>query len=154
MDHVGLTVPDLEQAIDFFTAAFNAEVLFHHGGYQPRAQVNRENFNRPEHVSIVGIAMIQMPQFRLELLQYRGAATDARFPITHEPGGHHLSLYAPDMDVAMARIELAGGRVLGSPMSMSGPEAGDGNQFVYCQTPWGLAIELVHYPHGKAYEQA
>jgi hypothetical protein len=43
-------------------------------------------------------------------------------------------------------------QVLGDPMPLPGPEAGEQARFVFALTPWGLALEFVSYPLGKAYQ--
>ena len=43
-------------------------------------------------------------------------------------------------------------QVLGEPTVMTaGPSAGE--TWVYFLTPWGMQLELVSYPDGKAYEK-
>jgi hypothetical protein len=44
--------------------------------------------------------------------------------------------------------------VLGEPMPLPGPEAGRGARFVFALAPWGLALEFVSYPYGKAWQAA
>jgi hypothetical protein len=39
------------------------------------------------------------------------------------------------------------------PSSLNGPEAGEGNQWLYVQAPWGGVIELVTYPSPQPWEQ-
>ena len=57
------------------------------------------------------------------------------------------------MAVSVAALRAKGVRVLNDPIAnTSGQTAGE--TWVYFLTPWGSQLELVSYPHGKAYEQA
>ncbi len=153
IDHVGLTVPDLEQAIAFFTGVFGATVLFRHGAYAPDAQVNVQNFARPASIEVAGIAMIRIGDRQIELLAYRGGSRQEVWPATSDLGGHHLSFYVDDLDSAVTALRAAGVEVLGDPLPMGGPESGPGNRFVYLRAPWGMFLELVTYPTGKAVDR-
>ncbi len=48
---------------------------------------------------------------------------------------------------------LHGARVIGTVKALPGPEAGPGSVFFFTEAPWGLRIELISYPNGKAYEK-
>ena len=43
--------------------------------------------------------------------------------------------------------------VSGEGAALPGPEAGEGNRFIYARTPWGLTVELISYPDPMAYER-
>ena len=53
-----------------------------------------------------------------------------------------------------AAVDYLGGKgveILGAPTVMTeGPSAGE--TWVYFLAPWGMQLELVSYPDGKAYE--
>jgi hypothetical protein len=42
---------------------------------------------------------------------------------------------------------------MSGPNPLPGPEAGEGNRFIYARTEWGLTVELISYPGSMAYEQ-
>lgn len=153
VDHIGLTVPDLDEAIAFFTEVFDASVLFRHGAYSPRPEVNEQNFARPKDVEVAGIAMIRILNMSIELLQYRTSEPARSWPTTSTTGGYHVAFYVEQLDEAVERMRDAGIEVLGEPLPLSGPEGGPGNRFVYARAPWGLFIELVCYPTGKDYQR-
>ncbi|MDO8310051.1 MAG: VOC family protein [Actinomycetota bacterium] len=154
VDHIGLTVPDLDEAIAFFGEAFGATVLFRHGAYSPRPEVNERNFARARDVEVAGIAMIRILDMNIELLQYRTSDPPRTWPSTSSTGGHHVAFYVEQLEEAVDRMREAGIEVLGEPLPLSGPEGGPGNRFVYARAPWGLFIELVSYPGGKAHDHA
>jgi glyoxylase I family protein len=150
LDHIGLTVPDLDEAIGYFSTVFGAVEVLRHPGYQPRPGTNRRNFARDERVEVVGIALLRLGDTNLELLQYRGPGSGPP-PGTSDPGGHHLAFYVDDLDAACTHLRDRGIEVLGDPLPFAGGEAGEGARFVYTRAPWGLFVELVSYPAGKAY---
>ena len=151
-DHVGFTVPDLDQAIAFFQEVFGAQVIVRHEAYAPRAEVNIENFARPHDVKVAGIALIRIAGMNFELLQYESEHAVGPWPSTSDTGGHHVAFYVSDLDTAVASLRATGIQVLGDPLNLGGCEAGPGARFVYFRAPWGLFLELVSYPAGKAYE--
>ncbi|MEF1308343.1 VOC family protein, partial [Vibrio owensii] len=73
-------------------------------------------------------------------------------PNNADIGGHHLAFYVDDMDAAVAYLKEQGIKVLGEPSVMiDGPTAGE--SWVYFMSPWGMQLELVSYPNGKAYQR-
>jgi hypothetical protein len=56
------------------------------------------------------------------------------------------------MDKAVAYLKGKGLKFLGEPTVMTGgPSAGE--TWGYFLSPWGMNLELVSYPKGKAYEK-
>ena len=152
IDHIGVTVPDLDEAIEFFTRVFGAEVLVRHQPYQPNPAVNVNNFARHPDTLVNGIALIEVAGDLIELLAYDAPDQRGEFPRTSDSGGHHLAFYVEDMDEALVHLRAEGVEVLGDPLLFAGAESGQGARFIYTRAPWGLFIELVTYPEGKAYQ--
>lgn len=152
VDHVGLTVPNLDEAIDFFERVFGAVVLVRHPPYQPNPGINVANFGRHPDTAVSGIALVRIAGSVVELLAYDAPDRRPDIPRTSDAGGHHIAFYVDDLDGALDRLRGAGIEVLGEPLPFAGDEAGPGARFVYTRAPWGLYIELVTYPEGKAYQ--
>jgi hypothetical protein len=56
------------------------------------------------------------------------------------------------MDKAVAYLQAKGVKFLGEPTKMTaGPSAGE--TWGYFLAPWGMNLELVSYPQGKAYQK-
>ena len=56
------------------------------------------------------------------------------------------------MDKAVAYLKTKGVKFLGEPTKMTaGPSAGE--TWGYFLSPWGMNLELVSYPQGKAYQK-
>lgn len=151
VDHVGLTVPDLDQAVRFLVDVVGATELFRHGPYEPGPNTAK-NFARHPDSRVVGIAMVRLGACNVELLQFETPDEFRRWPAPSDWGGHHLAVYVDDLEGAVATLLDAGVEVLGEPMPLPGPEPGPAAQFIFFRSPWGTFFELVSYPQGKAYE--
>ncbi|WP_083295244.1 MULTISPECIES: VOC family protein [unclassified Curtobacterium] len=154
IDHVGVTVPDIDAATAFFEAAFDAVVL-----YDMRCRTEEPNATAEAHrylgipstMAQGAMRMLALPDGPgLELFEYHG-------PDQHRPvhpadlGWQHLAMYTDDLDGTLARIEAAGGTRNSDPRDLRGLEVGEGNRFVYTRTPWGSTLELVSYPTPQPY---
>lgn len=152
VDHVGLTVPDLEGAVAFYKEIFGATELFRLGPFDanelPTAPDGRD-WTRA-HVNVPGarlsLVMLQLcPNLRLELFQYHLPA-DAKVlpPRNCDVGAAHLSFKVDDLDVAVEHLRSRGLRVMAGPIVVSsGPAAG--LRATYFLDPWGIQLELVEY---------
>jgi catechol 2,3-dioxygenase-like lactoylglutathione lyase family enzyme len=152
-DHIGFTVPDLAQAIDFFVNVIGCEPFYELGPFaaeddwmathlnvHPRAVMKRLKFLRCRHGS------------NFEVFEYSAPDQNLRQPKNSDVGGHHLAFYVDDMNAALEYLKSRGVRVLGEPtVRTTGPSAGQ--TWVYFLTPWGMQLELVSFPHGKGYER-
>ena len=150
--HIAFTVPDLGEAVAFFTEVLGAEEAYRTGpiaadddwmhrqlGVDPRATVP--------------IAMLRFgPTLNLELFEYTGPGRRERMPRNSDVGGHHLALWTDDFDASVRHLTATPGvRMLGEPEEVGeGPIRG--TRWVYLTTPWGLHFELVHAPDHQPYQ--
>lgn len=153
VDHIGITVPNLDQAIDFFVNVIGCQPFYELGPFQsdddwmqvhmgvaPRTVMRRLKFLRCGHGS------------NLELFEYDTKDQKREHPLNSDVGGFHLAFYVDDFDAALRHLRAHGVRVMGEPtVRDSGPSAGQ--TWVYFLAPWGLQMELVSYPNGKGYER-
>jgi catechol 2,3-dioxygenase-like lactoylglutathione lyase family enzyme len=152
--HVAYTVPDLNQAVEFFTDVIGAELVYVLGPVQ-----DREGDWMTRQLGVAAdarahIAMLRLgPVTNLELFEYTAPDQRQSLPRNSDWGGHHLAIYVTDVDAAVAYLRTRPGvRVLGEPQTIiDGPIAGD--RWVYFLTPWGMQMELIHLPAGVPYEQ-
>ncbi|MEV4596678.1 VOC family protein [Amycolatopsis sp. NPDC049253] len=151
VDHFGLTVPDLDQAHEFFTEVLGCEYLYRLGPYE------HDDSWMSEHLGVDDKAVMRRLHFyRLggraifEVFQYEAPEQNPAPPRNSDVGGHHIALYVEDLDAAVADLHRRGLRVLGEPTTSSG--ASEGQRWVYFLSPWGLQCELVSYPNGKAFD--
>lgn len=154
VDHVGLTVPDVEEAAQFFTSLLGFQEFYSHGPYaDDEGDFQTVYFDRHPRSRCVQIRMLRTHNLNLELLQFDSPDQMQRVPKSSDWGAAHVALYVEDMARAVAFLRKAGVRVLGGPLPLPGPEAADRAEFCYFLTPWGHAMELISYPEGKGYER-
>lgn len=153
-DHIGITVPDLDEAERFFVDVLGAVPVYTLGqkrddegdwmqvqlGVHPRTVIREIRFLRLANGS------------NLELFQYEAADGQAPQPRNSDIGGYHLALYVDDMDAAVAHLRAHDVEIMGEPVASAGASAGQ--HWLYFRSPWGLQFELVSFPHGKAYESS
>ena len=151
VDHVGITVPDLDAAHRFFTEVLGAEYLYRLGPYQHDDDWMSTHLGVDERT-----VMRQLRFYRLggqaifEVFGYEAAGQSPTPPRNSDVGGHHVALYVEDLDTAVAALHANGLTVLGEPTTSR--NASEGQRWVYFLSPWGMQFELVSYPDGKAYD--
>jgi catechol 2,3-dioxygenase-like lactoylglutathione lyase family enzyme len=151
-DHVGLTVPDLEQATAFFVNVIGCEQFYDIGPF------GSGNDWMPTHLNVHPRAVVKKLRFfrcrngsNYEIFEYEAPDQATQVPRNSDIGGHHLALYVDNVDAAIEHLKAHGITVLGEPtVRTEGPSAGQ--TWVYFLSPWGLQFELVSFPNGKAYE--
>lgn len=157
MDHVGLTVPDIDQATRFFEAAFDAELIYESKKLSEEPEEGAEIEQTLNLFPGTQVEAVRMLQLRygpgLELFQMEGP--EQREPVRPSDYGlQHFAIYVDDIDAAVAQFEAAGGTMFTPPQPiMFEPEMGEGNLFCYGKTPWNSVIELLTYPSPMPYEK-
>lgn len=155
-DHIGFTVPNLDQAVAFFVDILGCEPFYElgpyvdptgdwmatHLGIHPRAVMKKLKFLRCRNGS------------NFEVFEYSSPDQRVEQPKNSDVGGHHLAFYVDDIHAAVAYLKANGIRVMGEPTVRavgSGPNGGQ--TWVYFLAPWGMQFELVSFPGGKDYER-
>ncbi|MFG2357382.1 VOC family protein [Streptomyces sp. NPDC048521] len=151
VDHFGITVPDLDQAREFFEDVLGFEYLYRLGPLRDdTGHWMSEHLNVHDRAVSPRIYFFRVGgQAILEVFEYQAPDQRLEPPLNSDIGGHHLALYVDDIDAATAELRRRGLRVLGDPTRSRGPH--EGQRWVYFLSPWGLQCELVSYPEGKAY---
>lgn len=156
IDHVGFSVPDLDEAIDYFQHVIGCEVLYRLGPLgDPEGTYIADNFGLHPRTTMSDIVMLRcFNGAKIELHHYASPGQNRQMPQMSDVGGAHIAFYTSNMDESIAYLRTKNIRVLGVKKDSFGPEAGPESTFIYTYTPWGLPIELVSYPFGQAYQQA
>jgi glyoxylase I family protein len=152
VDHVALTVPDLDAAVKFYSEVIGGKELYRLGPFDAE-QIPRMPDGRDwteAHINVAGarlmIAMLQLgPNLMLELFHYE-KPLDARKepPRNCDLGGHHIALKVENIEAAIAYLKAKDVRVLAGPTLLEqGPAAG--LRFNYFLDPWGNQLELIEY---------
>ena len=154
VDHIGITVPDLEQARTFLVEVLGCEYMYSlgpfrhddsdwmrvHLGVHPRAVMEQLHFFRCGEQAI------------FEVFQYAAPEQRTEQPRNSDVGGHHVAFYVDDLDAAVEHLRSHGVELYGDPTASRGPS--EGQRWIYFTSPWGMFFELVSYPGGKAYDRA
>jgi glyoxylase I family protein len=152
LDHVGFTVPDLDEATRFLTEVLGCEYLYSLGPFAADDDWMREHLHVHPRATIAENRFFRCgEQAVFEVFSYSAPEQRREPPRNSDVGGHHVALYVDDLDAAVAYLRAAGVRVLGEPTASRGPHAGQ--RWVYFLAPWGMQFELVSYPGGKAFDQ-
>ena len=145
IEHIGLTVPDLDAATTFFADVLGAETLYDVGPFaspddwmashlagHPRGRLNR--------LRVVRIANGPVVELIEPVADDRPMAASA---------GFHLAFYVADMELALTALKAHGVEIQSGPVEMTeGPSRG--MTWLYFTAPWGQQLELVSYPAGIA----
>lgn len=153
VEHIGLTVPDLDEATAFFVDVIGCEVVFEVGPFRSDDDWMATHLNVQPRAEVRRIRMLRCgngPSF--EVFEFAPPEGSGSPPANSAVGGHHLAFYVEDMAQALDYLRGRGVRIMGEPTTMAeGPSAG--LSWVYFLAPWGLQLELVSYPAGMAYEK-
>ena len=151
-DHVGFTVPDMEQAHEFLVDVLGCQHVY------SLPEMRHDGEWMREHLNVDPRAVVREIRFyrcgfglNLEVFEYEPLPGQRPVPRTSDLGGHHVAFYVDDMDAAAAYLRGKGVRVLAGPVASRNASAGQ--RWLYFLAPWGMQFELVSYPGGKAYER-
>ncbi|MQA61556.1 MAG: VOC family protein [Actinophytocola sp.] len=152
LDHIGFTVPDLEEAHRFLEDVLGCEYLYSMGPFASDDDWMTEHLNVHPRAVMEELRFFRCgTQAVFEVFQYTAPNQADMLPKNSDHGGHHLALYVDDLDSAVDYLKSKGVTVLGEPTASKGP--GEGNRWIYFLAPWGMQFELVSYPHGKAFDR-
>jgi catechol 2,3-dioxygenase-like lactoylglutathione lyase family enzyme len=150
-EHIGFTVPDLEEADAFLVDVLGCQRIYQLGPFirdddwmREQLDVHPRSVMRKLYFYRCGFG----PNF--EVFQWEPADGQREQPRNSDLGGHHLAFYVDDLDTAVDYLRARGVRVLGEPVASR--NASEGQRWVYFLSPWGMQFELVSFPRGKAYE--
>ena len=125
IDHLGIAVRSIEQALGFYERQLGLTV-----SAQETVEVEK-----------VRVAMLPVEGSRIELLEPTEADSPVgRFLDKRGEGLHHVALKVPDLAAAIARLRKAGARLLNEPRAGAG---GHLYVFVHPSSAGGVLLELI-----------
>lgn len=133
LNHVGLTVSDIERSIGFYRDTV---------GMQPagRTRIAGEWFDTLTHNrgAEIDVAMLRLGDFTLQLVQYLAAGGE-RLPLGHNQiGNPHLCIDVEDVDAKRRAVVAAG--VEATPIV---DIMGSGTRSFYVADPDGVPVEFL-----------
>jgi catechol 2,3-dioxygenase-like lactoylglutathione lyase family enzyme len=152
IDHIGITVPDVEAATRFLSQAFNATVVYDTVAdglprRSPEDLAATVALNHTQHVIATRIVRLG-DSANIELFEIKDTV-----PGVHGIGAlglQHFAVYCDDIAEVLRRVLAAGGTQLRGLNPLFGAEEGPGNAMHYVRAPWGTLIELTSTPAGTA----
>ncbi|SFU59985.1 Catechol 2,3-dioxygenase [Pustulibacterium marinum] len=151
IDHVGMTVPDVNAASAFFEKALNAKTLYDVLPQRDKPFSGAETEKQlgiPKDSKIIHMRLVQIGNGpTIELFQFADAPQQKTAGL-NDYGLQHMAVYVDDIDAACKQFTSAGGELLSPPHGLANVEDGPRNKGVYGRAPWGTLIELITYPDG------
>ncbi|MBL1110978.1 VOC family protein [Streptomyces sp. 110] len=146
--HIGLCVPRIEEAIDWYGKALGLQVIS--GPFEINADEDAAACDvfGPEFRSVRQAHMVGANGVGLELFEFITPAVDTSVPASYWRAGYsHLCFVVPDIEAAEERIRSLGGRIRTSriwPLFRDQPY-----RFLHFEDPFGNLLEL----HSHGYER-
>ncbi len=153
MDHIGITVPNLDEAVEFFCDVIGCELVYRTPAFgDDDGTFMSDQLNVHPRSRIRGVAFLRCwNNSNFELFEYDAPDRNDTPPKNSDIGGHHIAFYVDDIEKAVDHLRSHNVLLLGKPVVESeGPDLGV--TWFYFLAPWGLQMELIHYGNGKAYE--
>jgi catechol 2,3-dioxygenase-like lactoylglutathione lyase family enzyme len=134
VDHVAYNVPDMEQALAFFSEVLGCELL---DRQLPHA------FSLDAGTSIQTAVLRYDEHIDIELLEHRYPGQDTSMPDFRDAGGYHLALTVTDVPAAVAYLRAMPGVAV-----REAPPLPNGRQRAFFTTPWGMHMQIIE-PAGE-----
>ena len=153
-DHTGVTVPDIKQAIDFFTNILGCQQAMSFGPFSDDKGTFMQDLLGVDPKAVIEeITMVRCGTgSNIELFKYTAPDQKDLTPKNSDIGGFHIAFYVDDVAAAKAYLDAKGVKPRLGPLPVKeGPAAGQ--TILYFQAPWGLQLEAISYPDGMAYEK-
>ena len=144
--HIGVTVPDLQEAIDWYREILGWTLLT-----EPRTVVGNEGFGGERAVDVLGdfeemrvANLVTGNQVGVELFEFTPSSrSDDVDP--KEPGIFHLCVVDPDVEGLADSIDASGGQHYSKIWRLH--EDNEEYKLTYCKDPFGNLIEI--YSHNQ-----
>lgn len=153
-DHTGITVPDMKQAVDFFTDVVGCKKAMSFGPFaDDKGTFMQDLLGVDPKAVIEEITMVRCGYgSNIELFKYTAPDQKDLQARNSDIGGFHIAFYVDDVAAAKAYLDAKGVKTRLGPLPVKeGPAAGQ--TILYFQAPWGLQLEAISYPTGMAYEK-
>ncbi len=152
LHHIGLTVPNMDEAVRFFESMFGGVTVLRVDGVDVDDAFMKSRLGVPagrrikeQRVVVCGAGG------NLELFEYSGE-DDSPIKSNSEVGACHFAFQVDDAHAAAARLRANGVDVLEGPTLIdSGPMSG--LTWVYLRSPWGQFFEVVSVEGPMGYER-
>jgi catechol 2,3-dioxygenase-like lactoylglutathione lyase family enzyme len=153
-DHTGITVPDMDQAVTFFTDIMGCQTAMSFGPFaDDKGTFMTDLLGVDPKAVIEQITMLRCGfGSNIELFKYKAPDQRTLDQKNSDIGAFHIAFYVDDIKAAKAFLDEKKVATRLGPLPVDqGPAAGQ--SILYFQSPWGLQLEAITYPNGEAYEK-
>ncbi len=152
LQHIGFTVPDMEEAVEFLTSMFGAVTVMECGSVDVDDEFMLTRLGVPDGCKIVDQRVVQVGTGgALELFQYAGVSGKQTLKHNGEVGAMHIAFEVDDAFAAADRMRDAGVDLLDGPTLIEGGPM-DGLVWLYLRAPWGQYFEVISAERPLGYE--
>jgi catechol 2,3-dioxygenase-like lactoylglutathione lyase family enzyme len=161
LDHIGITVRDIDEASSFLEEALGAQVMYDlfapsADPANPGTELNGRDGPTGDILDFSGANINDAPEIGFRghrMMRLGDGATLELLALDNEnpgPGGYgdlgvsHFAVYVDDIAAAAERVSAAGG-TLYDRFEMIGLEGGESAEAQYATAPFGLRFELISY---------
>jgi catechol 2,3-dioxygenase-like lactoylglutathione lyase family enzyme len=133
IDHYGYVVPDIAQAVAFFTDVLGFELL----SLDDPIAFGDDSLARWYHVhprASARFAFLRYGRAIIEFTEWQTPDQSTVVPSNSDLGGRHFAIAVSDVDAAMAYLKAQPGVTVFERSVWN---------FVYFTTPWGMTLQIV-----------
>jgi lactoylglutathione lyase/glyoxylase I family protein len=144
LDHIGIVVPSLDEAVTWYMSALGFTVAWR----QEPHEIPGSALGLPTGEIIrLSTAMLSAGSSGIELHEYLSPSTNASARELQDSGIGHLAIAVTDIHAAVARLASMGVQFAAEPQQIeNGPLAG--RKWLYGKDPFGVTLELCQHPAG------
>lgn len=152
LHHIGFTVPDMAQAVQFFSEVFESVTIMECGSVDVDDAFMARYLGVPKGVKIKDQRVLQIGRGgSLELFEYTGISGKQSLKHNGEVGAMHIAFEVDDAYTVAERMKVAGVDVLDGPTLIEeGPM--ENLVWLYLRSPWGQFLEIVSTQGPLGYE--
>jgi catechol 2,3-dioxygenase-like lactoylglutathione lyase family enzyme len=142
LDHVSVTVADIERSLAFYHGLLQIPILGQGEDDGPPIAGTQGTVASRFRYADLGLGGGQI----LELLQYLRPKRRPVRPTAYAPGGGHIGFRVADLEATLRRLRRAGVPPWFRPIQLETPSWWAGARVVYVSDPDGTTVELVQRP--------
>ncbi|WP_303317179.1 VOC family protein [Flavivirga abyssicola] len=147
-DHIGIVVPDMTEAINFFKKFFNAKIIGKANNFSSDDDWMKEHLNVNPRAVIEKLTLIQLfDDSIIELFQYTSPDQKKEVSKNSDYSGYHIAFEVNDIEESVSflkrnNIKVCGSYTYNNPSLKNISGALKGVKWIYFESPWGMTFEL------------
>lgn len=153
VQHIGVTVPDLQKAIDFFVDVIGCQSFFSNSIGPFKNDWMRENLDVNPEATLTNHRIRCGNGTNFELFEYTSPDQRTEMPKNSDYGGTHIAFYVDNIEATVEYLRSHNVKLLGNiKANTTEGHPTKGMSWIYAQAPWGAYLEFLTYPESLGYE--